>query len=404
MDHDELISRESAVERVLDLRESVLSAHPSESVELDGVTDRVLAESIVAPGDAPPVSRATMDGFALDAPPDYPLEVVEGEVFPEDEPGTLGVGTAARVATGAAVPEGTSAVLKREEATVDEDDRLQGPDIEPGTYVYERGQNYREGEILFEAGERLGPQDAILLGDVGLETVPVYERFSTGIIATGTEIHEGRTRDLDSAMLAGLIRAWGHEATHEGTAPDEYDRVRDLIAGVASEYDIVVSTGGTSVGHKDHVVRALDELGEVLFHKVRIRPGKPIAVARLHDHDAVAFAIPGKPVGAHTIAALTMGPFFTGTGGPYPSVTSTIPVDVGLGPEGFEYVVPVTLTADGAEPLGHVSSPLEVYDETFDPSVLSSSTRSSRADGVIITTEALEAGQSVQVIPYDVLT
>jgi molybdopterin molybdotransferase len=402
MDHDDLISRETAVERVLDLRASVLSSHPTESVELDAVTNRVLAEAIVAPGDAPPVSRATMDGFAFDAPPEYPLEVVEGEVFPEDDPGTLSDGTAARVATGAAIPEGATAVLKREEATVD-DDELRGPDLDPGTYVYERGQNYREGEILFEAGERLGPQDAILLGDLGLETVPVRERFSTGVVATGTEIHEGRTRDLDSAMLAGLINAWGHEVTYEGTAPDEYERVRDLLAGVASEYDVVVSTGGTSVGHKDHVVRALDELGEVLFHKVRIRPGKPIAVARLPDHDAVAFAIPGKPVGAHTIASLTMGPFFTGTGGPYPSVSATMTVDVGLGPEGFEYVVPVALTAAGAEPLGHVSSPLEVYDETFDPSVLSSTTRSTRADGVVITIEALEAGESVEVIPYDVL-
>lgn len=403
MDHDELVSRETAVETVLELRDAELSSHPSESVELDAVTNRVLAEPIVAPGDAPPISRATMDGFAFAAPPEYPLEVVEGEVFPEDDPGTLTEGTAARVATGAPVPEGATAVLKREEATV-EDGHLQGPALDPGTYVYQRGQNYREGEILFEEGERLGPQDAILLGDLGLETVPVYERFSTGVVATGTEIHEGRTRDLDSAMLAGLISAWGHEATHEGTAPDEYERVRDLIAGVASEYDVVVSTGGTSVGHKDHVVRALDELGDVLFHKVRIRPGKPIAVARLPDHEAVAFAIPGKPVGAHTIAALTMGPFFTGSGGPYPSLDATLTVDVGLGPEGFEYVVPVTLSSDGAEPLGHVSSPLEVYEETYDPSVLSSSTRSTRADGVVITTEDLEAGESVQVIPYDVLT
>jgi molybdopterin molybdotransferase len=300
------------------------------------------------------------------------------------------------------VPQGATAVLKREEATV-EDGQLEGASLEPGTYVYEQGQNYRQGEVLFEAGERLGPQDAILLGDLGLETVPVYECLSCGVVATGTEIHEGKTRDLDSAMLAGLIRAWGHEATHEGTAPDEYDRVRDLIAGVAEEYDVVVSTGGTSVGHKDHVIRALDELGEVLFHKVRIRPGKPIGVARLPAQDAVAFAVPGKPVGAHTIAALTMGPFFTGEVGPYPTVPATMTVDISLGPQGFEYVIPVTLTDGRAEPLGHVSSPLSVYEDTFDPSVLSSTTRTTRADGVVMTTDDLEEGETVRVTPYDVL-
>lgn len=402
MDHDELLSREAAAERVKTLRETVLTDHSTESVPLDSIADRVLAEAIVAPGDAPPVSRATMDGFAVSAPPDYPLDVVDGEVFPEDDPGSLSQGTAARVATGAPVPHGATAVLKREEANV-EDDQLQGADLQPGTYVYEQGQNYREGEVLFEAGERLGPQDAILLGDLGLETVPVYDRFSCGVIATGTEIHEGKTRDLDSAMLAGLIRAWGHETSYEGTAPDEYERVRDLIAGVADQYDVVVSTGGTSVGHKDHVIRALDELGEVLFHKVRIRPGKPIGVARLPAQNAVAFAIPGKPVGAHTIAALTMGPFFTGEVGPYPTVPATMTVDVGLGPEGFEYVIPVTLTEGRAEPLGHVSSELSVYEDTFDPSVLSSTTRTTRADGVVMTTEDLVEGQTVRVTPYDVL-
>ncbi|MFB6111195.1 MAG: molybdopterin molybdotransferase MoeA [Halobacteriaceae archaeon] len=402
MDHDELLDRETAAERVLDLRSAVLPEQPTVSVPLDEITGRVVGEAIVAPGDAPPVSRATMDGFAIDADEEYPLELLDGEVFPEDEAGSLPEGHAARVATGAPIPEGASAVLKREEATLEEG-RLRGSDLEPGTYVYQRGQNYRDGEILFEAGERLGPQDAILLGDLGLETVPVYERFSAGIVATGTEIHEGRTRDLDSAMLAGLVDAWGHEAVHEGTAPDEYERVRSLIAGVADEYDVVISTGGTSVGHKDHVVRALDDLGEVLFHKVRIRPGKPIAVARLPAHDAIAFAIPGKPVGAHTIACLTMGPFFTGQRGPYPSVAATMSVDVELGPEGFEYVIPVTLEEGTAEPLGHTSSALTVYEETFDPSVLSSTTRTTRADGVIITTSELSADETVQVIPYDVL-
>jgi molybdopterin molybdotransferase len=179
--------------------------------------------------------------------------------------------------------------------------------------------------------------------------------------------------------------------------------VRDLLAGVAEEYDVVVSTGGTSVGHKDHVIRALDELGEVLFHKVRIRPGKPIGVAKLPGYEAVAFAIPGKPVGAHTIAAFTMGPFFTGEVGPYPTVPATLTVDVGLGPEGFDYVIPVTLREGRAEPLGHDSSPLSVYGDTFDPSVLSSTTRTTRADGVVITTEDLEEGETVEVIPYGVL-
>ena len=412
-DHDDMLDRSTAVDRVLGLREASLPTRDTERVTLDEVGGRVLAESVVAEADAPAESRSTMDGFAFDATDDYPFTLREHEVFPESDAGEVAAGEAARVATGAPVPRGANAVIKREDATVEDGELRAGPDVAPGTYVYERGSNFHAGDELFASGTRLGPKDAILLGDLGHETVAVYERLSVGVVATGTEIHEGVSRDLDSAMLQGLVRAWGHDATYEGSAPDEYDRVESLVAETARNHDVVVTTGGTSVGHKDHVVRALSELGEVLFHRVRVRPGKPIAVARLPDHDAVAFAIPGKPVGAHTIATLVARPFFTGDT-TLPTVEATLARDVGLGPSGFEYVVPVTLAAGDAEdagdeeeteamPLGHADSPLSVYTDTFDPSVLSSSTRATRADGVVVTTEPLSAGDAVQVVPYSVL-
>lgn len=402
MEYPELVWREDAVDRVSALRGETLDSHGVESVALDRIGGRVLAEAITADADSPPVSRATMDGYAIEASAGYPVSVQGGEVFPEDDPGDLESGHAQEIATGAPLPAGADTVVKREDVTV-EDGELTGPELASGTYVYERGRNYRAGETLFAAGERLGARDAILLGDVGVDSVPVFERFSAGVVATGTEIHQGRTRDLDSPMLAGLIESWGHSATYEGSAPDEYERVRDLLETTAEEYDVVVSTGGTSVGHKDHVITALQDLGEILFHKVRIRPGKPIAFARLPDYDAVAVAIPGKPIGAHVIATMVMAPYFTGDRPPYPTVSATCRVDVGLGPDGFEYVIPVTLTDGEVTPLGHNTSPLSVYEDTFDPSVLSSSTRTSRADGVVVTTDPLDAGDHVDVIPYDVL-
>ncbi|SEP26082.1 molybdopterin molybdotransferase [Halogranum amylolyticum] len=407
-DHDDMLDRTAAVDRVLALREAFLPTRDTERVALADVGGRVLAESVVADVDAPAHSHATMDGFAFDARESYPFELREGEVFPEGDPGDLEPGQAARIATGAPVPRGATAVIKREDATVANGELRAGPDVSPGTYVYERGSNFRAGDELFAVGDRLGPKDAILLGDLGRDDVEVYERLSVGVLATGTEIHEGVSRDLDSAMLQGLVDAWGHEATFEGSAPDEYDRVESLVTETAERHDVVVTTGGTSVGHKDHVVRALSELGEVLFHRVRLRPGKPIAVARLADHDAVAFAIPGKPVGAHTVATLVARPFFTGDVS-LPTVAATLARDVGLGPSGFEYAVPVTLARNAetgtpeAMPLGHADSPLSVYADTFDPSVLSSSTRATRADGVVVTTEPLAAGDSVRVVPYPVL-
>ena len=427
-DHDTMLWRPEAVAAVYDLREGALADRETERVELASIDGRVLADAVVASEDRPAADRATMDGYAFDASGEYPFEVVSA-VFPEDEPPAIGAGEAVEIATGAPLPERANAVLKREEAAV-ENGQLRGVETEPGTYVYRRGSNVTAGETLFSRGEELSPKDAIFLQGVGVETPAVYERFSTGVLATGTEIHEGRQDDFDSAMLCGLVESWGGRATYEGTVPDQKEVVTDRIAALADEYDVVLTTGGTSVGKKDYAVRALSDLGDLRFHRVRIRPGKPIAAAHLPGHDAVAFAIPGKPVGAHTVASFVMRPFFTGStttslSVSMPTIEATLARDIGIGQEGFEYVVPVTFrdggdgseeTADGedgsgstdgtgieAMPLGHVDSPLSVYEETFDPSVLSSSTRTTRANGVFVTEIGVERGETIPVIPYGAL-
>ena len=406
--HDDMLAWDTAAARVGDLRERWLERLETEEVGLDEIAGRALAAPIDAPADVPAQSHATMDGFAFDATDEYPLAVVDG-VFPEDDPPAIEAGEAVRIATGAPVPPSANAVLKREEATVD-DGQLTGTDLSPGTYVYERGSNVAAGERLFGAGERLSPKDAILLGDLGIDSVTVRERLDAGLLATGTEIHEGRHRDLDSPMLAGLIRSWGHRATYEGSVPDEYDRVESKIEELAHEYDVVVTTGGTSVGDKDYVIRALDSLGTVLFHRVRLRPGKPIAVAELPDHDAVAVAVPGKPVGAHAVTTLVARPLFTGETS-LPTVPARMARSVDITVPGFAYAVPVTLEggddadgpADVAMPLGHADSDLAVYDSAFDPSVLSSSTRATRADGFVLTETGVGRDEAVRVVPYPVV-
>ena len=399
--HDELTDRSSATKTVLAFRDRVLADRPVEDVPLQTASGRILAESISAPVDIPDRDYATMDGFAFDASDDYPLKVVDTEVYPESEPPTIKPGMAVRIATGAPLPERANAVLKREEATVT-DDELTGTSISPGTYVYEQASNVTGGETLFEAGEVLGAKDAVLLRDLGYETVTVRKRFSVGILATGSEIYEGRTADLDSPMLANLVEGWGHEPTLEGAVPDDYDRVEADIAALADRHDVVMTTGGTSVGNADHVVAALRSLGEVQFHRIRLRPGKPIAVAYLPDHDTVAFAIPGKPVGAYAVTTLVVRPFFTGS-----VVLSTVPAtmarSVDIAPPDFEYAVPVVLEDGTAMPLGHADSALSLYDRQYDPSVLSSSTRATRADGFVLTEDNLEADETVNVVPLRTL-
>ena len=400
-DHGDMLSWEEGAERVGELRDRTLNRRATERVDLATVAGRTLAESIDAPRAVPETSHATMDGYAFDASEGYPYELVENEVYPEDDAGTLGRGEAVRIFTGSPLPEGANAVLKQEEAAVSNGE-LDGTPISPGTYVYERGSNVEAGERLFERGERLGAKDAILLGDLGIEEIPVLEPASVGLLATGTEIHEGHHRDLDSPMLAGLVSGWGHDPTYEGSVPDDYETVRDRIAELAGSHDVLLTTGGTSVGKKDYVIRALRDLGEVLFHRVALRPGKPIAAAELPEQEATVFAIPGKPVGAHLVTSLVARPYFTGSRS-LSTESATMARDVGIAVEGFDYGIPVTVADGEAMPLGHVDSALSVYEETFDPSVLSSSTRATRADGFVLTREAVEAGETVQVVPYPVV-
>jgi molybdopterin molybdotransferase len=267
-------------------------------------------------------------------------------------------------------------------------------------FTYERASNVTADETLFEADERLSATDTILLRDLDMTAVEVRQPFSVGLLATGSEIHEGRIVDHDSPLLAELVRSWGHWVTYEGTVPDEYERVETRIAALADKYDVVVTTGGTSVGEKDYVVRALDSLREVIFHRARLRPGKPIALAHLSD--AIAIAIPGKPVGALTSATLVARPFFTGETA-LSTVRTELTHQVTISSETFEYAIPVTVEDGLATPFGHVASPLSVYEDTFDPSVLSAATRAARADGFVITDHTVEAGDTIAVVPYDVV-
>ncbi|MXV62611.1 molybdopterin molybdenumtransferase MoeA [Natronorubrum sp. JWXQ-INN-674] len=403
-DHDDLLWLEDAIDHALACRDSFLEDRAqtqTETVAVDRVAGRVIAEDVVAEADQPAADHATMDGYAFAAEDEGPLEVVDADIYPETEPPTLEAGRAIEIATGAPLPKRADTVVKREDTSV-VDDRLEKPDLDAGTYVYERGSNVAAGDRLYAAGDRLSALDAILLRDVGREEVAVAEPFSVAVLATGTEIHEGRHTDLDSPMLCNLVRGWGHEPTYEGSVPDEDDRVEDRIADLAEANDVVVTTGGTSVGKKDYVLDALASLGEVTFHRVRIRPGKPIAIARLPAYDALAVAVPGKPIGAYVSTTLVARPLFTGEASP-PSLERTFTQDVGLGPSGFTYAIPVTLDGDDATPLGHASSPLSVYEETFDPSVLSSSTRAAAADGFVLTTEGLAAGERVDVVPTTAL-
>jgi molybdopterin molybdotransferase len=392
-------SRTDAVEILLRLRHGLFEATPTAAVERSAIGGRVLANAIEAPRDDPPMSRSTMDGYAVASDDADPRQIRREEVYPEDEQPPMAPGEAVPVATGGAIPERADAVLKREDVTVAEGE-LRGPAVEAGTNVYARGSNFSAGEVLFDRGERLSPKDAVLLADLDVEEVLVRERWSVGVLATGTEIHEGTLPDRDSEMLGGAATAWGHTVTYEGTVPDDADQLRDRLGELARRHDVVLTSGGTSVGSRDHITSALADHGDVLLSDCAISPGSSTTVGRLTGTAVVA--VPGRPVAAHAAALLFVRPLLTGLTA-YPTLQATADHDIALGPAG-ECLIPVVLEEEtGKEPertARQLDAEPGAETATFRPSVLSSMTRATRADGFVLTDEPIAAGEPIDVVPY----
>lgn len=383
-------ARERTRERGAAFRESLPTATVTRQRAIED--NRWLAADATTTFDSPERDYATMDGYAFDATDEYPLTVV-GEVLAGDDPGSIDAGEAVRIATGAPLPEGANAVLKVELAEESEG-QLAGESVDPGTYAYRRGSNFAAGETLLSAGTILRARHAAILRDAGIDEVETVVPPRVGILATGEEIASGDIEDLDSEVFAGYLAGWGIGSEYLGAVSDDPDLVREALREACNRFDVVFTSGGTSVGKADHVVTALRELGEVHFHAVRIRPGKPIAVATVNGTEV--FAIPGKPIGALVAVETVVRPFFDPT--PRPTVECEFGADVAIPKEGFTYVVPVRVSDGTAWPLGRDGGDgPAIYGETFNPSVISSASRVSTMDGYVVTERGLDADEIVGV-------
>lgn len=401
-------SLEAATAAVRSLRGDLTGGLGTERVPLDRLAGRTLATAVTADRDVPPRSQATMDGFAVAAGDDPPLALGDDRTGPGDDPSQLPSGGARRVATGGPLPDGADAVVPVEEAAVS-DGRVDGFDADRGQYVLARGSVVAAGETVLAAGRSLAPRDAATLSDLGHETVPVRRRLSTAVLATGTEIHQGREPDRDSETVASLVRAWGGDPALAGSVPDDPERVRDRISSLAVDHDVVVSTGGTGASGADETGDALGRNAEVRVADVAMRPGSNVTVARLPDERAVVAALPGPPGAAFASATLLLRPLFVGATR-HPTVAATMARDLPVPDRPVEYVVPVEIRADpdspdrpSAMPFGHRDSSVHLYDDRYRPHRVAACARLSAADGFVRTAGDRRAGESVAVAPYPVV-
>ncbi|MFB0543967.1 MAG: gephyrin-like molybdotransferase Glp, partial [Candidatus Bathyarchaeia archaeon] len=282
----ELISFEEARRTIL---ENVKPIDRTERAPLEEAFDRVLAEDIVAEMSVPPFDRASMDGYALRAENTYGASSFKprrlklaGAAYPgEPFDGEVGPGECIQIATGCPMPKGADAVVMVEYTKEDEGFvEVQRP-IYPGGNVAPKGEDIEEGSRVLEDGDYLTPPKVGVLAALGRRTVKVYSRPRVSIISTGREVREvglklgeGEVYDTNSHTLSAIVAANGSTPIRHGITPDTYEELRSAIEG-ALESDMIVLSGGSSVGARDLLYDIVSELGRTLFHGVQVKPGKP---------------------------------------------------------------------------------------------------------------------------------
>ena len=270
--------------------------------------DRVLAEDVASGVDVPPFDRAAMDGYAVIAEDTFGAGRYEPKilrcvdtVYTGDVPArTIGRGECIEIATGAPLPQGANAVVMVEETekTADSAVRVFTP-VYPGQHVGRRGADISAGETVLRAGTVINPSRIGALAAVGILEVAVFARPRVAIVSTGNEIvapgqplKPGQIYDINRFTLSAITAAHGGTPADRGTAPDN---LPDLVAAIESmrDADIVVLSGGSSVGERDLIVDALRQAGEVIFHGVAVKPGKPTAFGKVGETPVLG--MPGYP-------------------------------------------------------------------------------------------------------------
>ncbi|MCE0732081.1 molybdopterin molybdotransferase MoeA [Halomonas sp. G15] len=289
----------------------------NERVPCDKAAGRVLAEAVMARLDVPSFDNSAMDGYALhhrDAGRRLPISqrIAAGSPVQPLEPGSC-----ARIFTGGEIPPGADCVVMQERVEVTGDTALVPADIAAGDSIRRRGRDVASGSTLLDAGTRLEAAALGHLAGQGITEVEVRRRPRVALLSTGDEIVDpgqslgpGQLYNSNRPMLRRLLERFGATLVMTASIPDDPAATREVLAEAASQADIVVTTGGVSVGEEDHVKAAVESLGQLDLWRLAIRPGKPLALGRISRRDGETrfVGLPGNPVSSFVGAWLFLRP------------------------------------------------------------------------------------------------
>jgi len=289
-----------------------------DTIPIDACSNRVLAEDLPSQVNDPPFDNSAMDGFASLFEPDatYPLTLeIVGLQAASGVNDTIDVkaGQAVRIMTGAPMPPGADAILPIERCKV-EDNHVTFLEAPKPHFVRKMGENLKKGAVALTKGMQLTPSRIGLCATMGYATVPVYRRLRIGIVSTGDELKSpgeplkhGEIYESNSFGLAGLVEWSGHEPVRFPAVADSMDALRTTLNEANATCDLILTSGGVSMGEFDYVRRLMEEEGDVHFWRMKIRPGSPPLFGLWAG--TPLFGLPGNPVSSHVVFRMLVAPY-----------------------------------------------------------------------------------------------
>jgi molybdopterin molybdotransferase len=391
-----LLSVDEALGRMLERATPVTGIEEVPTLE---ATHRVLARAQRSTIDVPPMDNSAMDGYAVRIADGLELKVgqkiMAGAVGKALEPGT-----AARIFTGAPIPAGADAVVMQEHTALNGDVVTLRKKPKPGEWIRLKASDIAQGAEILPAGKRLLPQDTGLAASVGIGALPVYRRLKLGLFFTGDELvmpgeplAPGRIYNSNRFTLRGLGETLGCELKDYGIVPDSLEATRAVLRRAAAECDVVVTSGGVSVGEADYVKPAVEAEGELLMWRISMKPGRPLAFGRVGR--AAFIGLPGNPVSSFVTFLIFVRPFLLRTQG----VSEVQPKSISARAD-FDWPEP-DARREFLRVKWNAQGGLDLY-PTQDSAVLTST---AWADGLVDNAagRAIRRGESVRFLPYSEL-